>query len=72
MSKDCLRIGTLSTLTRLGYIWFLFASENIENICTNHDWIEEGEDPNHIPAGYTEHQIESVMAEYLPVTLWIK
>ena len=40
------------------------STEHIENIITNREWIEEGENPNYRPAGYTPEQIESVMADY--------
>ena len=46
-----------------------FSTEHIENVITNEEWIDEGEDPNHRPAGYTPEQIESVMAEYLPTRI---
>ena len=46
-----------------------FSTRHIENIITNEEWIREGEDPNHRPAGYTPDQIESVMAEYLPTRI---
>ena len=48
----------------LEYVEYL-STEYIGNMEINEDWIEEGEDPNHLPAGYTPEQIESVMAEYL-------